>query len=137
MMRRLALPLCILGVLVGTVLLLSGCSGLAKGVSKFWVRITSPADGAEVLAGSSLDFSASVKGGYTPYEVDWDFGGATSGSGEQNPGPVTFTTPTISFNFGEATKDETYNVTIREILNTSTLQRFDYSYSVTIFDLEE
>jgi hypothetical protein len=62
-------------------------------VSKFRVRITSPDDGAEVLAGSSLDFSASVNGGYKPYEVDWDFGGGANGSSEQNPGPVTFTTP--------------------------------------------
>ncbi len=46
-------------------------------------------------------------------------------------------TPTISFNPGESTKDETYSVTIHGVWDKTGLARIDYSYTVTFFDLTE
>jgi hypothetical protein len=46
-------------------------------------------------------------------------------------------TPTIRFDPNESTKDETYRVAIRGVLDKATSQRFDYEYTVTFFDLTE
>ncbi|MHC4778595.1 MAG: CAP domain-containing protein [Planctomycetota bacterium] len=46
-------------------------------------------------------------------------------------------TPTISFDPGEATKDETYNVTIHDIYDIAQDSRINYSYQVTFFDVTE
>jgi hypothetical protein len=62
-------------------------------VTKLRVRITSPAEGTEILAGDTLDFGATIKGGISPYEVHWDFGGAAPESEEEDPGPVTLDVP--------------------------------------------
>ncbi|MHC4597663.1 MAG: CAP domain-containing protein [Planctomycetota bacterium] len=91
-MKRPALLLCVLGATAGVLLLLSGCSDIAQGVSKFRVRITSPDAGTVILVGDSLDFGASIKGGFSPYDVEWDFGGAAAGSTKQNPGLITLDT---------------------------------------------
>lgn len=46
-------------------------------------------------------------------------------------------TPTIGFDPGEAAKDETYYVTVRDIYDKTESLRFDHAYTVTFFDLTE
>jgi hypothetical protein len=90
--QRFAIPIRFLTLLAGLIPVLCSCSDLAKDMSKLRIRIDAPADGAVILAGNSLDFGATVKGVFKPYDVEWDFGGAAPGSSEVNPGPVTMNT---------------------------------------------
>jgi len=86
---------------------------------------------------------------FSANSADWDLDGTTwvtvvRDSDSQDLGVSTDVktpgygiTPTIGFNPGEANKDETYHVTVHDILDKASSTRFDHSYSVTFFDLNE
>ncbi|MHC5078895.1 MAG: PKD domain-containing protein [Planctomycetota bacterium] len=76
----------------GLILAAAGCSNMAKGLSKFRIRINSPPEGVEILAGDSVDFQATVKGGVSPYDVVWVFGDGIPSVNAEDPGLVAFPT---------------------------------------------